>query len=76
MSLFGMGQTEKGLLESILNYFGTVETNGRGMLHLHCLMWLKNVLYLTIFQMPLQSNNEFCQKLLSFLEYIIKCSAS
>ncbi len=46
MSLFGAGQTERGLLGPISNYFGTVETNGREMLYLHCLVWIKDVLHL------------------------------
>ncbi len=76
MSLFGAGQTKGGLLGPISNYFGTVETNGCGMLHLHCLVWLKGVSHLAILRTQLQSNDEFCQKLLSFLKQIIKCPAS
>ncbi len=53
MSLFGVGQTERGLLGPISNYFGTVETNGRGMLHLHCLVWLKGVLHLAMLRTQL-----------------------
>ncbi len=76
MSLFGAGQTERGLLGPISNYFGTVETNDRGMLHLHCLVWLKGVSHLATLRMQLQSNDEFHQKFLSFLKHIIKCLAS
>ena len=76
MSLLGVGQTEEGLLRSIFNYFGTIETNGCGMLHLYCLVWLKRVLYLVTLQTELQSNNELHQKLFLFLEHIIKCLAS
>ncbi len=32
--------------------------------------------HLATLRTQVQSNNEFCQKLLSFLEHIIKCSAS
>ncbi len=46
MSLFGAGQTAGGLFGSISNYFVTIETNGRGMLHLHCLVWLRGVSHL------------------------------
>ncbi len=76
MSLFGAGQTEGGLLGPISNYFGSVETNGCGMLRLHYLVWLKGVSHLATLRTQLQSNDEFLQKLLSFLEHIIKCSAS
>lgn len=35
MSLFGAGQTNRVLLGPILDYFGIVEMNDRGMIHLH-----------------------------------------
>ena len=35
-----------GLFGPVSTYFGTVETNGRGMLHLHCLVWLKRLYHL------------------------------
>ena len=50
MSLFAAGQTKEGLLGPILNYFAIVKTNGREMLHLHCLVWLKSVSHLAILQ--------------------------
>lgn len=34
---------ESGLFGPMSTYFGTVETNGRGMLHLHYLVWLKDM---------------------------------
>ncbi len=71
ISLFDASQTEGGFLGTISNYFGTVETNIRRILHLYCLMWLKGVSYLATLRTQLQSNNEFRQKLLSFLEHII-----
>jgi hypothetical protein len=40
-ALFRAGTGEDGILGNILNYFGVVETNGRGMLYLHCLIWLE-----------------------------------
>ncbi len=58
MSLFGAGQTEGGLLGSISNYFSTVKANGRGMLHLHYLIWLKGVSHLATLRTQLQSNDE------------------
>ena len=41
MSLLAAGELERGLLGLISNYFATVETNMHGMLHLHCLVWLR-----------------------------------
>ncbi len=75
MSLFGVSQTKGGLLGSISTYFGTVEMNIYGILHLHYLVWLKSVSHLATLRTRLQSNNEFCQKLLSFLKHIINCLA-
>lgn len=76
MSLFSASQTKKELLGPILNYFGTIKTNSREMLHLYCLVLLKDILHLPTLQTQIQSNDKFCQKLLSFLERIIKCSGS
>ena len=39
-NLLHHGSTNSGLLGPVSTYFGTVETNGRGILHLHCLVWL------------------------------------
>ncbi len=46
------------------------------MLHLYCLVWLKDMSHLATLRIQLQSNDKFRQRLLSFLEHIIKCSAS
>ena len=34
------GEGEIGIFGDVSTYFGAVETNGRGMLHLHCLIWV------------------------------------
>ena len=47
-SLFGIDATkyrvssEMGLLGVLSAYFGVVEAQGRGCLHVHMLLWLKN----------------------------------
>lgn len=38
--LLGSKPAEIGILGDVSNYFGVVESNGRGMLHLHALVWL------------------------------------
>ncbi len=53
MSLFGAGQTKRRLLRSISNYFGIIEINSYGMLHLYYLVWLKGVSYLATLQTQL-----------------------
>lgn len=40
---------EGGFFGPVSTYFGTIETNGRGMLHLHCLIWLKSMTNLSNF---------------------------
>ena len=38
--LNGCVQSERGILRDVVAYFGVVEAQGRGTLHLHMLMWL------------------------------------
>jgi hypothetical protein len=38
--LLGTNSGQIGILGHVANHFGVVETNGRGMLHLHALVWL------------------------------------
>lgn len=47
--LFATGSGESRLFGLVLTDFGTVETNWRGMLHLHCLFWLKSMTNLSNF---------------------------
>jgi hypothetical protein len=39
--LLGSKSADVGILGDVSNYFGVVESNGRGMLHLHTLVWLR-----------------------------------
>lgn len=45
--LLATGSEDEGLFDPISTYFGTVETNGRGMLDLYCLVWLHGVLHIS-----------------------------
>ena len=62
---------EKGVLGPIKAYFGTVENQGRGSLHLHILMWLDHDLTPAQLKESVK-NEEFRNGLLSYLEDIIK----
>ncbi|CAF1311364.1 unnamed protein product [Adineta ricciae] len=62
---------EKGALGPIKAYFGTVENQGRGSLHLHILMWLDHDLTPSQLKESVR-NDEFRNGLLSYLEDIIK----
>lgn len=44
-----VGSLKGGLFSLISTYFGTVETNRRGMLYLHCLVRLKDIINLSNF---------------------------
>jgi hypothetical protein len=62
---------EKGVLGPIKAYFGTVENQGRGSLHLHILIWLDHDLTPSQLKESVQ-NEEFRKGLLSYLDDIIK----
>ncbi|CAF1598300.1 unnamed protein product [Adineta ricciae] len=62
---------EQGVLGPIKAYFGTVENQGRGSLHLHILMWLDHDLTPAQLKESVK-NEEFRNGLISYLEDIIK----
>lgn len=62
---------EKGVLGPIKAYFGTVENQGRGSLHLHILLWIDHDLK-PIQLKELIQDEQFRNGLLSYLEDIIK----
>ena len=63
-----------GLLRPVSTYFGTVETNGRGMLHLHCLIWLKGFYHLAAFRTRLISEPQYKRQMVKYLDHIVNCS--
>ena len=72
--LLAAGSKDGGLLGPVSTYFGTVETNGRGMLHLHCLVWLRGAFHLSEIRNRLCSDTEYAAKMVEFVDNIIKCS--
>lgn len=62
---------EKGVLGPIKAYFGTVENQGRGSLHLHILLWLDHNITPSQLKESVQ-NEEFRNGLLDYLEDIIQ----
>lgn len=62
-----------GLFGPVPAYFGTVETNGRGMLHLHYLVWLKGMSSFSDLYRKIVDEDGFKTRLLSFLYQIIRC---
>lgn len=73
-SLLGAGTGRIGILGQVSNYFGVVETNGRGMLHLHCLVWLAGNLEFINLKDRLQNDPIFATRMIRYLDSIIKCS--
>lgn len=63
--------SEIGVLGEVAAYFGTVETQGRGSLHLHMLVWLKNTPSSTELQSLLRSD-AFRQKVAAFIKRHIR----
>ena len=45
--LLAAGYKDGGFFGPVSTYFGTVETNGRGMLHLYCLVWLRDAFHIS-----------------------------
>jgi hypothetical protein len=60
-----------GILGPIKAYFGTVESQGRGSLHLHLLIWLDHDMKPTDMKEKIQDAN-FRDKIRAYLEDIIK----
>jgi hypothetical protein len=60
-----------GALGQVSNHFGMVETDGRGMLHLHTFIWAAgNLGFPTLREQVLQGEN-FRADMINFLESII-----
>ena len=60
-----------GILGDVSGHSGVVETNGRGMLHLHSLIWLRGNGTFEELRSRVLNDREFTQRLISFLESII-----
>ena len=45
--LLATDSKDRGLLSPVSTYFGTVKINGRGMLHLHYLVWLCSIFHIS-----------------------------
>ncbi len=65
-----------GFFGPMLTYFGIVQTNGRGMLYLHCLVWLTGMLNLSNFWRRNHNYPSYLGQLLHFLDHIITTSLS
>ncbi|HLP35109.1 MAG TPA: DUF6570 domain-containing protein [Amoebophilaceae bacterium] len=72
--LIGYERKDKmGVLGKVRGYYGTVETQGRGTLHFHCLIWLKDFPHTETFYDKLKCD-EYRDKVKEFIDNI--CTAS
>lgn len=69
--LFATNTGQIGILGDLSNYFAVVETNGRGMLHLHGLAWARGNLAFDSLRDRLLQNSDFAARIIRYLESII-----
>lgn len=72
--LMAAGSKDGGLLGPVSTYFGIVETNGQGMLHLYCLVWLRDVFHISKLRDRLQTDSEYAARVVEFVNCIIRYS--
>ena len=60
-----------GILGDVSNHYGVVETNGRGMLHLHALVWVRGNLGFRTLRKRVLEDATFAASMISYLEKII-----
>ena len=65
-----------GILGQVSNHFGVVETNGRGMLHVHALVWLDGNLEFNNLRHRVQYDSDFASRMMQYLDSIIVESIS
>ena len=69
--LLGTNTGRVGILGEVSNHFGVVETNGRGMLHLHGLVWLTGNVAFRSLRERLLDDGPFADRMIKYLETII-----
>lgn len=68
--LLGGKPTELGILGDVSNYYGVVESNGRGMLH-HTLVWMRGNLGFSQLRERILTDRSFADRMIRFLETVI-----
>jgi hypothetical protein len=69
--LLGSNTDRVGILGHVANHFGVVETNGRGMLHLHALVWLASNLDFGTLRDRVLRDKPFASSMVRYLESVI-----
>src|SRR5436305_9555812 len=70
-ALISPGKSEIEIFGDISTYFETVETNGHGMLHLHCLIWVTENLDFFNLREKILNDLEFAHQMIDYLNSII-----
>jgi hypothetical protein len=69
--LLGSNTGRIGILGQVANHFAVVETNGRGMLHLHALVWLTGNLEFSTLRDRVLRDGAFASRMIRYVESII-----
>jgi hypothetical protein len=70
--LIRTGCEEKGVFGEVDAYFTTTETNGRGALHAHGMLWLKGNLELPNLKERIKGDEELRKHVISYMDEIIQ----
>jgi hypothetical protein len=69
--LLGSKPDDMGILGDVSNHFGIVESNGRGMLHLHALVWVRGNLGFMQLRDRILTDGHFANRMIRYLEAVI-----
>jgi hypothetical protein len=70
-NLLRSGHDVLGIFGNVSAHYGVVETNGRGMFHIHCLIWLAGDFSYEEMRYRVLNDSDFANRLITFLETII-----
>lgn len=69
--LLASGSNHAGILGDVSNHYGVVESNGRGMLHFHAMVWLRGNLSFSTLRSRVLSDPGFADRMIHYLEKVI-----
>ena len=64
-------ESRLGILGFVNGYFGVVEAQGRGSLHVHMLLWLRHAPNANE-MLELLTHTDFCEKVAKYVEFNIR----
>jgi hypothetical protein len=71
-TLFGGGQNNAGIFGRMEHYYGMVEAQNRGTLHIHLVLWIQGTPNADTLYERLNTDNDFKTALFAYLDGIIK----